>query len=72
MGRQREGMAAVPRVTEAVGDACEGRAPTVAFVERDQAMAYVPDAYSRTQLIRPSPAIMSPVDEIEGDRVRQR
>ena len=44
MGCQREGVAAVPRVTEAVGDAGESRAPTVAFVEPDQAMSYVPDA----------------------------
>ena len=49
MGRQREGVAVVPRVTEAVGDAGESRAPTVAFVEPDQAMAYVPDASPRTR-----------------------
>lgn len=43
VGRQREGVAAVPRMTEAVGDAGESRAPAVAFVEPDQAMSYIPD-----------------------------
>ena len=63
---QREGVAAVPRVTEAVGDARESRPPTVAFVEPDQAMAYVRDALSRNDGL----AIMSPVGRTEGHRLR--
>ena len=66
VGRKREGVAAVPGVTEAVGDAGESRAPTVAFVEPDQAMSYVLDALSRRRLTRRSHAMMSPVDGTEG------
>jgi hypothetical protein len=72
MGRQREGVAAVPRVTESVWDARESRTPTVAFVEPDQAMADVPDASPRMRWTRPSHAIMSPVGGTEGHRLRQR
>ena len=43
IGCQREGVATVPRMTEAVGDAGESRAPAVAFVEPDQAMSYIAD-----------------------------
>src|SRR5205814_4051430 len=67
-GRQRERVAAVPRVTEAVGNAGESRTPTVAFVEPDQAMADVRDAYPAHDGL----AIMAPVAGTEGQRLRQR
>jgi hypothetical protein len=61
-------VAAIPCLTEAVGDAGESRAPTVGFVEPDQAMAYVPD----TSPAHEGLAIMSPVGGAKGHRPQRR